>query len=178
MTMDSQAHTAQEGVVPPPDPRAGLQDFLGALLMLALSGGFAIASLTIPFTGPDWVWYSSPGIFALIMALCLGACSLVVACRGLRQWRADGVSARMDWRETLRVWGMRRFLAAVGVIAAYLLCLGRVPFLVASTGLILVFGMFFREDSYLRGLRPSLIAAAIVVGFSMLIMKIFGIVFP
>jgi hypothetical protein len=64
------------------------------------------------------------------------------------------------------------------VILVYLLLLGRVPFLLASSGLILVFGTVFREDSYLRGLRPSIIAALIVVGFSMLIMKIFGIVLP
>ncbi len=176
---DGGARERQEEATPPPDPQAGLRDFVGAMLLLALSVGFAIASLMIPFTGQSWVWYSSPGIFALTMAVCLGACSLVVARRGRRQWRARGTAAPvLDWQAALRAWGMPRFLAACGIILAYLFCLGRIPFLIASTGLILVFGTLFRDDSYLRGLRPSIIAAAVVVGFSMFIMKVFGIVFP
>jgi hypothetical protein len=169
----------EEGLPPPPDVRSDLRDLLGALLLLAVSAGFAVASLRIPFTGQSWVWYTSPGIFALAMALCLGGCSLVVGCRGLRRWRtARRTVPPLHWGEELRTWGMGRFLVAVGIIGVYLLLLGRVPFLLASSALILVFGTVFREGNFLGGLRPSLIAAAIVVGFSMLIMKVFGIVFP
>jgi hypothetical protein len=73
---------------------------------------------------------------------------------------------------------MGRFLASVGIILSYLLLLGRVHFLLASVGLILVFGTVFREGRFLDGLRPAIIAALVVVGFSYTIMKIFGIIFP
>jgi hypothetical protein len=73
---------------------------------------------------------------------------------------------------------MGRFLAAVGVIGIYLVLLGRVPFLLASAGLILIFGTLFREGDVRAGLRPSLIAAAIIAAFSYTIMTIFGVVFP
>jgi hypothetical protein len=73
---------------------------------------------------------------------------------------------------------MGRFLAAAGTIGLYLILLGRVPFLVASAGLILVFGTVFREGRALDGLRPAIIAAGIIVAFSYAIMTIFGVVFP
>ena len=69
-------------------------------------------------------------------------------------------------------------MAAVGIIGAYLVLLGRVPFLLASAGLILVFGTLFREGDFVGGLRPAIIAAAIIMAFSYGIMTIFGIVFP
>jgi hypothetical protein len=73
---------------------------------------------------------------------------------------------------------MGRFLAAVAIILGYLILLGRVPFLLASVGLILIFGTVFREGKFLDGLRPAVIAALVVVIFSYTIMKVFGIVFP
>jgi hypothetical protein len=159
--------------------RSDLRDLLGGLLLLAVSAGFAIASLRMPFKSESWEWYTAPGIFALAMAVCLGGCSLAVACRGLLGWvkhRQD--TALPDWRKGLRTWGMGRFLAAVGTIGLYLILLGRVPFLVASAGLILVFGTVFREGRALDGLRPAIIAAGIIVAFSYAIMTIFGVVFP
>jgi hypothetical protein len=73
---------------------------------------------------------------------------------------------------------MGRFLASVAIILGYLLLLGRVPFLLASVGLILLFGTVFREGRFLEGLRPALIASLVVVIFSYTIMKVFGIIFP
>jgi len=73
---------------------------------------------------------------------------------------------------------MGRFLAAVGIIGVYLILLGRVPFLLASAGLILVFGTLFREGNFVEGLRPAIIAAVIITIFSYGIMRIFGVVFP
>ncbi len=169
----------EEGTPPPPAVQSDLRDFLGGLLLSVVSALFAVASLRMPFKSESWEWYTSPGIFALAMAVFLGGCSLVIGCRGLRRWRADrGRTAPIDWRQGLRDWGMGRFLAAVGIIGAYLVLLGRVPFLLASAGLILVFGTVFREGDYLGGLRPSIIAAVIIVAFSYSIMTIFGVVFP
>ncbi len=163
----------------PPDFRAGLRDFFGAMLLILVSFAFGVASFATPFTAQQWVWYSSPTIFALVMAVCLGGCSFVVARRGFRRWQAEKKAAPpLRWADELRAWGMPRFLAASGIILVYLVLLGRVPFLIASSGLIIVFGTIFREDSWRKGLKPSIIAAVIVVGFSMLIMTVFGIVFP
>ena len=71
-----------------------------------------------------------------------------------------------------------RFLASVAIVLVYLLLLGRVNFFLASVGLILVFGTVFRGGRFLDGLRPAIIAAFVVVIFSYVIMKVFGIVFP
>lgn len=174
------ANNAQEeGTASPPAPRSDLRDFLGGLLLAVVSAVFAVASLRMPFKSESWEWYTSPSIFALAMAVCLGACGLAIGCRGLRRWQAHrGQSGPLNWRQGLRDWGMGRFLAAVGIIGAYLVLLGRVPFLLASAGLILVFGTLFREGDFVGGLRPAIIAAAIIMAFSYGIMTIFGIVFP
>jgi hypothetical protein len=146
---------------------------------MAVSVAFGVASLRMPFKSESWEWYTSPGIFALAMAVCLGGCSLAVGCRGLSGFLADrGRGAPPDWRRGLRAWGMGRFLAAVGVVGVYLVLLGRVPFLLASAGLILAFGTLFRDGDFVGGVRPALIAAGIISLFSYGIMTIFGVVFP
>jgi len=178
--MSSPANIPQkEGAPPPLAARSDLRDFVGGLLLLAVSVAFAIASLRMPFKSESWEWYTSPGIFALAMAVCLGGCSLAVGWRGLRGgWKRRQETAAPDWRGGLRAWGMGRFLAAVATIGVYLILLGRVPFLLASAGLILVFGTAFRGGNALGGLRPAIIAAGIIVVFSYAIMTVFGVVFP
>ena len=174
------ANNEQEaGAAPPPAPRSDLRDFLGGLLLSVVSAIFSVGSLRMPFKSESWEWYTSPGIFALAMAACLGVCGLAIGCRGLRGLLAHrGQSVHLDWRQGLRDWKMARFLAAVGIIGLYLVLLGRVPFLLASAGLILIFGTLFREADFVGGLRPSFIAAAIIAAFSYTIMTIFGVVFP
>jgi len=138
-----------------------------------------MASLQIPFKSQSWEWYTSPGIFALAMAICLGGCSVVVGVRGLRGWlRIRGLAGPVRWREGIRAWGMGRFLASAAIILVYILLLGRLPFLLLSVVLILIFGTAFREGRFLDALRPAIIAALVVVGFSYVIMNVFGIVFP
>jgi len=178
--LSEEKNQQEEGITLSPETeKSHGRDFLGALLLLIVSAVFAIASLQIPFQNPEWKWYTSPGIFALTIAICLGGCSLAVGYRGLRGWRRKRHPNRpMSWREGLRSWGMGRFLASVAIVLVYLLLLGRVPFMLASVGLILVFGTVFREGRFLDGLRPASIAALVVVIFSYTIMKVFGIVFP
>lgn len=170
----------EEGQAPPPeDPGKSLKDFFGALLLLTVSIVFAIASLRIPFHTANWVWYTSPGIFALAMAMFLGGCSLFVADREIRCWlriRTKGES--IPWGERLRFWGIKRFLAAVAIILAYIFLLGKLPFLVVSIGLILTLGTVFREGRFLDALRSSMIAALVVVVIALVISKVFGISFP
>ncbi len=170
----------EEGQVPPPeDPAVHFKDFLGAMLLIAVSVVFGIAALRIPFQTPNWVWYTSPGIFALVMAICLGACSLYVAYREFRRWsrsRHEGES--LHWGERLRQWGMGRFLAATAIILAYILILGKVHFLAASVALVLTLGTVFREGRFVDALRPSVVAVIVVVIVAVIISKVFGIMFP
>ena len=170
----------EEGAAPPPETeRADGRDFLGGLLLFIVSIAFGAASLQIPFKSQSWEWYTSPGIFALAMAVCLGGCSLVVGVRGLRGWlKKRHRAGPLRWREGLRAWGMGRFLASAAIILVYVLLLGRLPFLLLSVALILVLGTAFREGRFLDALRPAVIAALAVAGFSYVIMSIFGIVFP
>ncbi len=180
MTLPEEKEAPEEGQSPPPeDPAVHFKDFLGAILLFAVSVAFAIAALRIPFQTPNWVWYTSPGIFALAMAICLGACSLYVACREIRRWsrtRPEGQSLR--WGERLRQWGMGRFLVASAIILAYIFVLGRVPFLVASVALVLTLGTVFREGRFVDALRPSVVAAVVVVVVAVIISRVFGIMFP
>jgi hypothetical protein len=171
----------QDGPAPPArDANTDLNDFLGALLLIAVSIAFALAALRIPFQSSSWVWYTSPGIFALVMAICLGGCSLFVAYRGFRGWLRNRkeVVQPIGWGERLRLWGMGRFLGSVAIILVYILLLGKVPFLVASVGLILTLGTVFREGSLWDAFRPAIIASAVVVFVVYAIRKIFGIMFP
>ena len=172
--------TLEEGQAPPPeDPGRNLKEFFGALALLTLSIGFAIASLRIPFQTANWVWYTSPGIFALVMAILLGGSSLFVACREIRRWRRNRHQAKsIPWGEGLRLWGMTRFLAAVAIILVYILLLGKLPFLVDSVSLILTLGLVFREGRLLDALRSSIIAALVVVVITFVIARVFGISFP
>ncbi len=180
MTLPEEKNAPEEGQSPPPeDPAIHFKDFLGAVLLLAVSVVLGIAALRIPFQTPNWVWYTSPGIFALVMAICLGACSLYVAYREFRRWsrsRHEGESLR--WGERLRQWGMGRFLVATAIILAYILILGKVPFLVASVALVLTLGTVFREGRFLDALRPSVIAAIVVAAVAVIISRVFGIMFP
>jgi uncharacterized membrane protein YbhN (UPF0104 family) len=181
MTSDTQdLHQPEEGLAPPPDlAKVGLRDFLGALLLIGLSLAFGVGALQMPYRTAMWVWYTSPGIFALAMAVALGLLSLAIACRGLRVWwkerRIDGGIA---WRAELRQWGMGRFLTAVAMILAYLLVLGRVPFLLASVGLIMAMAVAFRDGRVIDAVRPAAIASLIIVMLLVLITKIFGTPFP
>ncbi len=170
----------EEGQTPPPDPaKSGLRDFLGALLLVGLSLAFTVGSLRIPYRTPMWVWYTSPGIFALAMAVCLGVLSLAIGCRGLRVWlRERHTVGPIHWGTEFRHWGARRLLAAVAIIVAFLILLGRVPFLVASVGLILTMAVAFRDGRLSDALRPAGIASLIIVGLLALMTKIFGIPFP
>ena len=171
----------EDGPAPPPrDANTDLNDFLGALLLIAVSIAFAIAALRIPFETSNWVWYTSPGIFAFAMAICLGGCSLFVAYRGFRGWQRNRqeVGQSIAWGERLRLWGMRRFLGSAAIILVYILLLGKVPFMVASVGLILMLGTVFREGRFRDAFRSAIIASAVVVVVAYGITKIFGIMLP
>ncbi len=176
----SESRSLEEGQAPPPkDPGTHLKEFFGALLLFGVSVSFAIAALRIPFQTSYWVWYTSPGIFALAMAISLGGCSLFVAYREFCGWRRDRHEAEpISWGERRRRWGMGRFLAAAVIILVYILLLGKVPFLVVSACLILILGTGFREGRFLDALRPSVIAALVVVVVALVISKVFGIMFP
>ncbi len=84
----------------------------------------------------------------------------------------------MRWGERLRQWGLGRFLVASAIILAYILILGKVHFLAASVALVLTLGTVFREGRFLDALRPSLIAAVVVVAVAVIISRVFGIMFP
>ena len=180
--MDSaEKRPLEDGLATPPrDANTDLNDFLGALLLIAVSVAFALAALQIPFQSSSWVWYTSPGIFALVMAICLGGCSLFVAYRGFRGWlrNRQEVVQPIDWEERLRLWGMGRFLGSVAIVLVYILLLGKVPFLAASVGLILTLGTVFREGRLWDAFRPAIIASAVVVVVAYAITKIFGIMLP
>jgi len=171
----------EKGLAPSPrDANTDRNDFLGALLLFAVSVTFALAALRIPFQSSSWVWYTSPGIFALVMAICLEGCSLFVAYRGFRGRlrNRQEVVQPIGWGERLRLWGMGRFLGSVAIILVYILLLGKVPFLIASVGLILTLGTVFREGRLWDAFRPAIIASAVVVVVAYAITKIFGIMLP
>jgi hypothetical protein len=178
--MNSTEHKSLEEEQPPPgDGNADLKDFFGAFLLIAVCLAFTVAALRIPFKTSYWEWYTSPSIFTLAMAFCLGGCSIFVACRGIRRWLKNRHRAQpIHWGERIRLWGMGRFLASTAIILVYILLLGKIPFLVASVGLILILGTLFREGRFWDALRPAMIASVVIVFLAYAIKNIFGIMFP
>jgi len=164
---------------PPVLAAAGLRDWLGGALMTAVAVAFAIASTQTPFTSQFWVWYTSPTIFALGMAICLGACGIGILARGWRVWRRHRGSLPEGWsREALRAWGLDRFVRGAGFIVVYLVLLGRLPFLLAAALLILTVGLTFRDGPVLPVLRAAGISAVVVVVILAAFSRIFGILLP
>jgi ABC-type Fe3+ transport system permease subunit len=113
------------------------------------------------------------------MAIFLGGCSLFVAYREIHRYlRIRHKDESIPWGKRVRLWGIKRFLASVVIILVYIFLLGKLPFLVASVGLILTLGTVFREGRFLDALRPSVIAALVIVVIALVISKVFGISFP
>ncbi len=155
------------------------RDFFGALVFAAIAAAFVVQALRMPFRDPSWEWYTSPNVFPLAMALCLGGASLYVAVRGLLGWRANRAAIPpIRWMQGAREWGMPRFLAGVAAIAVLVALLGRVDFYVLSGASVIVFGVAFRTDPLRKAMKSAGIAAAFVVAFLYAIGKVFGIVFP
>jgi hypothetical protein len=147
--------------------------------MTAVAAGFAIGSTQTPLASPFWVWYTSPTIFALGMAICLGACGIGILVRGWRVWRRHGgVLPEGWWSDALRVWGLGRFLRGTAIIVVYLALLGRVPFLLAATLLILTVSVVFRDGPVAPVLRAAGVSAVAVVVILAAFSRIFGILLP
>lgn len=173
----------EEPILLPPDSGGGerrpRRDFFGALFLLAISAAFIVQALLMPFTDPSWEWYTSPNIFPLSMAVCLGASTLFVACRGLIGWQVNKEAiGLLRLVEGAREWGMGRFLAGAFLIAVLIFLLGKINFYVLAPATIMVFGVVFRSDPLAKALKSSLIASAFILAFLYIISKIFGIVFP
>ncbi len=171
----------EQGSAPaPPALAAGsLRDWLGGALMTVVAVAFGIGSAQTPFTSPFWVWYTSPTIFALGMAICLGACGIGILVRGWRVWRRHRDTLPNGWtRGALRAWGLGRFLRGVGIIAVYLALLGRVPFLLAAALLILTVGITFRDGPLAPVLRAAGISAVVIMAILAAFSRIFGVLLP
>ena len=164
----------------PPDgaERRPRRDFLGALFLVAIAIAFISQALRIPFSHPTWEWYTAPGFFPLGIAVGLLLCSLYIAIRGFKGWKAQKADiAPIRW-EDARAWGIGRFAAAVVLIAAMISLLGKVDFYLLAPGSIVVFALIFTSDKRSRTLRSSLIAALFIVVFRYCLTRYFGIVFP
>ncbi|MBV5333261.1 hypothetical protein JZU54_06945 [bacterium] len=173
----------EETILLPPDAGGGerrpRRDFLGALFLLAISAAFTVQALRMPFTDPSWQWYTSPNIFPLSMAVCLGLGALFVGVRGFVGWRAKHQAiGPIRWAEGARDWGMGRFLVGAVLILLLIFVLGKINFYVLAPATIMVFGLVFRSDPLAKALKSSLIASAFILAFLYLISMVFGIVFP
>ncbi|MCE5263153.1 MAG: hypothetical protein LLG97_06425 [Deltaproteobacteria bacterium] len=182
--MSTKTAQAEEGSIPlPPDAGGGKRrprrEFFGALFLMAISAAFIVEALRMPFKDPSWEWYTSPNIFPLSMAVCLGTCALFVACRGLIGWLANKEAiGPLRLVEGGREWGMGRFLAGATMIAVLIFLLGKINFYILAPSTIMVFGVVFRSHPLAKALKSSLIASAFILAFLYIISRIFGIVFP
>lgn len=155
------------------------REVVGALGLLAVSILFGAESFKTPFKDTLWEVYTAPTIFPLVMAILLGATSVALLVRGIREW-----IARKDSLEPLRIvesmkrWGMGRFLAGAALIVVFLVLLGTVNFYVLSVAMIMVFGVAFRYGTAAKAIKASAITSVVIVAFLYIISKVFGIVFP
>ncbi|HET8680111.1 MAG TPA: tripartite tricarboxylate transporter TctB family protein [bacterium] len=156
-----------------------MRDALGAAFLAVLSVTFAVAAARIPFETSLWVWYTSPGFFPLLMALGLALFSVAIGYRGFLTWRTRRTTGESPgWRAHVRQWGAGRLIAALVMIGAFLLLLGRLPFTVASAMLITAMTLAFRDDSLLHSLRAAAAGALVIVALLLFFTRVFGIPLP
>ncbi len=155
------------------------REVVGALGLLAVSILFGVESFRTPFKDTLWEVYTAPTIFPLVMAILLGATSVALLVRGIREWiaRKDSLEP-FHLMESMKRWGMGRFLAGAAIIIVFLALLGGVNFYVLSVAMIMVFGVAFRYGTVAKALKASAITSVVIVAFLYLISKVFGIVFP
>lgn len=155
------------------------REVIGALGLLAVAIVFGVESFKTPFKDTLWEFYTSPTIFPLFMAILLGATSIAVLARGIKEWHDQKDSLKpIHLIEDMKRWGMGRFLGGAGIIAAFLFFLGKVNFYLLSVIMINIFGMIFRLGTLKKALKSSLITSAVVAIFLFIISRVFGIVFP
>ncbi|HWR10554.1 MAG TPA: tripartite tricarboxylate transporter TctB family protein [Rectinemataceae bacterium] len=155
------------------------REVIGALGLLAVAILFGVESFKTPFKDTLWEFYTSPTIFPLFMAILLGATSISVLVRGIREWHNQKDSIEpIHPIEDMKRWGMGRFLGGAGIIVVFLFFLGKINFYLLSVVMINIFGLAFRLGTLRKAIKSSLITSAVVAIFLFIISRVFGIVFP
>ena len=123
------------------EQRLAKADFIASILLLAVSLFLLLASLAMPNQQAHMGIYSAPGFAPLVFALLLAGLSLYLLVRSI---------IRQGWRIRLRREHLaslaasryaRRFALALGIVILYAFLLGKVHFVVVTTGF--VFAMIY-----------------------------------
>lgn len=168
-------------------------DMVSGSIIIVVAAFFGIMSLRMPWHASEWGVYAAPGLVPLILSILLLSCGLVLILRAKldkahydRMERlnaevptcggedeSDAASTRSSDKSSLNEW--RRILLTIGIAGAYVLVLGRIPYMLATGLFVLAFILAFRGGSVVKAAITA-VATAILVWF--VFAKIFLVTLP
>ena len=168
-------------------------DMVSGSIIIVVAAFFGIMSLRMPWNASEWGVYAAPGLVPLILSILLLSCGLILMFRA--KWskahydrmerlnaevptcggddETDAASTRSSDKSSLSEW--QRVLLTVGVAGAYVLLLGRIPYMLATGLFVLAFILAFRGGSIVKAAITA-VATAILVWF--VFAKIFLVTLP
>lgn len=166
------------------------KDLTSGLVLVATGAAFFTGSLILPWEGTGYGWFGAPGFVPAILAVMLAGCGLRLIVRALKE---KDFYARMAAAEdpcfyedegeeqeeaVMPAWMEKerpRALLTVALCTAYILLLGKIPYMVATAAFIAGFILIFRGAGVVRSV---LIGAAASVSIWFVFYKIFAVFLP
>ena len=156
-------------------------DTISGSIVIAVAAFFGIMSLRMPWDASEWGVYAAPGLVPLILSILLFSTGLILVLRArfskthyarLEQLNAEAPTCGSDEDEpdpaltrssdksTLSEW--QRILLTLGLTAAYVLILGRMPYMFATGLFVFAFVLAFRGASAIKALITAVATSVIV----------------
>lgn len=143
-------------------------DFIVSIVIILFSLFLIFQSIVMP-KYEEWGLYATPGLSPLVFSLLLLFTGLILFIRSLLQ---QGYKIRLRREHFSRLCAsvqVQRFLTVLGLVLLYALLLGKVHFIILSTGYVAGTIFYFRNTRWWVNLLISVsIAAAIWVLFNVI----------
>ncbi len=168
------------------------KDFTSGMVLLLTGTAFFAGSLFLPWKDTGYDWFGAPGLVPAILAVLLALCGLRLVIRSRKEHdfyarltaAAPCFCAEEDEQEQAAeekgrpAWMEReapRAVIAAGLCCAYILLLGRMPYMAATAAFITAFILLFRGAGVLKSLC---IGGAASVSIWFVFYKIFAVFLP
>ncbi|MBL3540638.1 tripartite tricarboxylate transporter TctB family protein [Aminivibrio sp.] len=169
------------------------KDLTSGIALVLTGGAFFAGSLLLPWKDTGYNWFGAPGLVPAILALLLALCGLRLILRSRKEPdfytrlaaaaplllcpeedEEDGSGAEKAHPAWMQREGPRAVLT-VTLCCAYVLLLGRVPYMAATAAFITGFILLFRGAGILKAL---FIGGAASVSIWFVFYKIFAVFLP
>jgi len=173
------------------------KDFISGMVLLLTGTAFFAGSLFLPWKDTGYDWFGAPGLVPAILAVLLALCGLRLIIRSRKERDfyvrlaagAPCFCAEEDEEEQAAgeepaedaprpAWMDReapRAVIAAGLCCAYILLLGRIPYMAATAAFITAFILLFRGAGVLKSLC---IGGAASVSIWFVFYRIFAVFLP